>query len=168
MSYSTFCCQYHSTTLIITLILFLQPDHRLLKREFLKPYVLPYAAYCTNSRYGQKIYILQILENQNFENRNVFKSPRLIPRSRRQTVDGTDALIYSSNLIICVDFIWFPKGQSTNFNPLYHSQKKTLKINPLYAFILNTHHPETKKVEFNEVKSRYYHHNEIHQVTVEL
>jgi len=77
-------------------------------------------------------------------------------------------LIYSPNVIIRVDLVWFSKSQSTIFNLLYHSQKKTLKINPLYDFILNTHHPETKKVEFNEVKSRYYHHNEIHQVTVEL
>lgn len=39
-----------------------QPDNRLLKREFLKHYVSLYAATRTNSRYGQKMYILQILE----------------------------------------------------------------------------------------------------------
>jgi hypothetical protein len=114
---------------------------------------------CISSKYSK---------TQNFDNRNIFKSPWLIPRSRPQIHDGTDTLIYSPNLIICVDIIWCSKSQSTNFNPFYHPQKKTLKINPLYAFIPNTHHPETKKVEFNEVKSRYYHHNEIHQVTVEL
>ena len=72
MSNSTFCSQYHSTTLILTLILFLQKENReqrdnhLLKREFLKPYVSPYAAYCTNSRNSQKMYILQILEKPKF------------------------------------------------------------------------------------------------------
>jgi len=72
MSNSTYCSQYHSTTIILNLMLFLekenreQPDNRLLKREFLKHYVSPYAAYRTNSRYGQKMYILQILEKTKF------------------------------------------------------------------------------------------------------
>lgn len=39
-----------------------QPENRLLKREFLNTYMSPYAAYHTNSRYGQKMYIVQIVE----------------------------------------------------------------------------------------------------------
>jgi len=49
-----------------------QPDNRLLKREFLKPYVSPYAAHRTNSRYGQKMYILQIIEKPKFLKQKYF------------------------------------------------------------------------------------------------
>jgi hypothetical protein len=73
---------------------------------------------CITSKYSK---------TQNFEYRYIFKNPWLILRSRRQIHDETDALIYSANLIIYVDFIWYSKKSINKFQPFVLLTEKDTK-----------------------------------------